>query len=68
MCDSPLYPVNKFYCHWLIKKLLWANGLTEERQAENPNNDLERHWRDTKRHHAAAKGERHQIAIENLTG
>ena len=26
---SPQYAVNVFYCHWLIKKLLLANGLTE---------------------------------------
>ena len=24
MWDSPLYSVNMFYYHWLIKKLLWA--------------------------------------------
>ena len=31
--DSPLYAVNMLYCHWLIKKLLLANGLTEYSQA-----------------------------------
>lgn len=29
MWDSPLCSMNMFYCHWLIKKLLSANGLTE---------------------------------------
>ena len=27
-----MYDVNKFYYHWLIKKLLSANGLTEQSQ------------------------------------
>ena len=29
MWDSPLYAMNMFSCHWLIKKLLLANDLTE---------------------------------------
>ena len=24
-----MYAMNKFYCHWLIKKLLSANGVTK---------------------------------------
>ena len=36
MLDSPLYAVNMFYCHWLIKKLLWpmAGQNTARRDAE----------------------------------
>lgn len=30
MWDSLLYIVNMFYCHLLIKKLISANGLTEQ--------------------------------------
>ena len=26
----PLYAMMMFYYHWLIKKLLWAYGFTEE--------------------------------------
>ena len=33
MWDSPLYAMNMFYCHWLIKELLSVNGLTEYSQA-----------------------------------
>lgn len=33
MWDSPLFAINMFYCHWLIKKLLLVNGLTKLIQA-----------------------------------
>ena len=39
MWDFPLYAMNMFYCHWLIKKLLSVNGLTEYSQAGK---DIER--------------------------
>ena len=33
MWDSPLCAVNMFYCHWLIKKLLWPmTGQNRARQ------------------------------------
>ena len=39
MWESSLYAINMFYCHWLIKKLLLADGLTEYNQAGK---DIER--------------------------
>ena len=33
MWDSTLYAMNMFYCLWLLKFLLSANGLTEYSQA-----------------------------------
>ena len=30
MWDGPLYAVNMFYYHWLIKKLLWADCRIEQ--------------------------------------
>ena len=34
MWDSPLYAVNMFYCHQLIKKLFSVKGLREYNQVE----------------------------------
>ena len=42
MWDSPQYAVNMLYCHWLIKKLLWASVRAEYRQVGNMNRDIER--------------------------
>ena len=35
MWGPPLYAVNMFYCHWLIKKLLWAYRQGRLEQGRN---------------------------------
>ena len=35
MCDSPLYAVNMFYYHWLVKKLFWPMAGQNRGRQEN---------------------------------
>ena len=48
-----MYAVSMFYCHWLIKKVLSANGLTEKSQDER---DIQRQQAESGRCHVAAVG------------
>ena len=42
MWDFPLYAVNMFYYHQLIKKLIWAYGSTEQSKAGIPSRQREK--------------------------
>ena len=53
-----MYAVNMVYCHWLIKKLLLANDLTEYSQTERK---ISREDVESGRSHGAARGERHEL-------
>ena len=45
MWDCPLYAVNMFYCHWLIKKLFWPMaGQNIARQKIQAEIEEKRRW------------------------
>ena len=73
-----IYAVNMFYCHWLIKKLLLANDLTEYSQAERdiqnrgrqgkPKLNAGRKKAESWRNHEAFRGDRREPSAGTLLG
>ena len=59
MWDSPLYTMNMFYYHWLIKKLLWP--IAGQYIARLQEIYIERELAESEKHHVAAEGNKHPI-------
>ena len=59
MWDSPLYTMNIFYYHWLIKKLLWPVAGQNSLGRKTKLNAVRKKAK-LKKQHVAAEGDRHQ--------